>query len=119
LITPSNAQSSNRETETFQVTHPFHPLHGRTLVLVTHRRTWGEDRVYYHDDAGRLCSVPARWTSVSAPDPLVVVSRGRSPFRVPDLLELVRLIDGVSRDGGALGAPEDGGRGVKQNTPDM
>ena len=41
---------------------------------------------------GRLVSLPAAWTSVSAPDPFVVIAAGRSAFRVPDLLELARLL---------------------------
>ena len=48
--------------------------------------------MYYHDDAGKLRSLPSAWTSVSAVDPFVVLSAGRSPFRVSDLLELSRLM---------------------------
>jgi hypothetical protein len=33
----------------FQITHPFHPLHGRQYELIDMRCTWGEDRVYYYD----------------------------------------------------------------------
>ena len=42
----------------------------------------------------RLVSVPAAWTSVCGPDPVVVVSAGRSAFRVQDLMELARLVEG-------------------------
>jgi hypothetical protein len=69
--------------------------------VVTYRHNWGEDRVYYHDEAGDLVSVPAAWTSACAPDPVVAVSAGRSPFRVGDLVELARLIDGLQRGGEA------------------
>jgi len=82
------------------VTYPFHPLFGREFRLVTYRLNWGEERVYFDDDEGRLCSVPAGWTSLSPPDPFVVVSAGRSPFRVADLLELSRLLEGLSREAG-------------------
>jgi hypothetical protein len=64
--------------------------------MLTYRHTWGEDRVYYHDEAGKLCQVPAGWTDVLGRDPFVVVAAGRAPFRVVDLLELCRLIDGIS-----------------------
>jgi hypothetical protein len=67
---------------------------------VTYRRNWGEHRVYFHDDTGRLVSLPASWTSVSPADPYVVISAGRSPFRVQDLLELAQLIARI-RQGGA------------------
>jgi hypothetical protein len=63
---------------------------------LTYRHTWGEDRVYYHDEAGKLRQVPAGWTDVGGEDPFVVVGAGRSPFRMVDLLELCRLIAGIS-----------------------
>jgi len=69
-------------------------------MLVTYRRNWGEHRVYFHDDTGRLVSLPAAWTSVFPADPYVAVSAGRSPFRVQDLLELSQLIARI-RQGGA------------------
>ena len=74
------------------MTHPFHPLVDHEFDLVTYRHNWGEDRVYFHDEEGRLRSLPARWTSVLECDPVVVLGAGRSPFRVVDLLDLVALI---------------------------
>ena len=60
---------------------------------MTYRHNWGENRAYFHDDEGRLVSLPASWTSVFPPDPLIVLAAGRSPFRVTDLLELARLLN--------------------------
>ena len=57
------------------------------------RRTWGEDRVYYHDDAGKLCRMSALWTSAAEADLFVLTSAGRSSLRVSDLLQLVALIE--------------------------
>jgi len=48
--------------------------------------------VYFHDAAGQLRVLPARWTSLGAPDPFVTMAAGRSWFRVQDLLELTRLV---------------------------
>jgi hypothetical protein len=59
---------------------------------VDRRTTWGEDRVYYHDETGRLRRLPAAWTSVAAASPFEVLSAGRSHFRLDDLLQLVTLI---------------------------
>jgi hypothetical protein len=59
---------------------------------VDRRSTWGEDRVYYHDETGRLRRLPATWTSVATASPFEVLSAGRSHFRVEDLLQLVALI---------------------------
>jgi hypothetical protein len=67
-------------------------------LLVTVRHNWGEDRVYYRDEDGRLVSVPASWTDVVPPDPVVAVSAGRSPFRVGDLLELVRMVEALGQE---------------------
>ncbi len=36
--------------------------------------------------------MPAAWTDVEGPDPFLVVSAGRSSFRVEDLLALVALV---------------------------
>ncbi len=97
---PSNASDLSGECQTFQVTHPFHPLRGRQFTLVTYRRSWGEHHVYFHDDTGRLVSLPAQWTSVFPADPYVAVAAGRAPFRLHDLLELSQLIARI-RQGGA------------------
>jgi Family of unknown function (DUF5372) len=63
------------------VTHPFHPLKGRTFALVVRARNWGEDRAYFYDDEGRLKSLPACWTSLGEVDPFVVLSAGRALLR--------------------------------------
>jgi Family of unknown function (DUF5372) len=67
---------------------------------VTYRHNWGVHRVYFHDDTGRLVSLPAQWTSLLSLDPIVAIAAGRSPFRVQDLLELSHLIAQI-RQGGA------------------
>lgn len=77
----------------FEVTHPFHPLFGKVFALVDRRRTWGEDRVYYHDAAGKLCRMSAQWTSAAEADLFVLTSAGRSSLRVSDLLALVGVIE--------------------------
>jgi hypothetical protein len=59
--------------------------------LVRYRKNWGEDRVFF-DNGGTLISLPAGWTDVLSPDPLVALSQGRSPFRADDLLELAELV---------------------------
>jgi len=68
-------------------------LCGREFALIERRENWGEDRVYYHDDKGRVAALPARWTSACPSDPVVALAAGRSPFRVRDLLELAVLVE--------------------------
>ena len=79
------------------MTHPFHPLFGREFDLIDHRRCWAEDRLFYMDEEGEIRGLAAQWTSEVADNPFVVVSAGRSHLRVADLVELVKLIRGVSR----------------------
>ena len=70
------------------MTHPFHPLFGLKFDLIEYRYCWSQDRVFYIDETDLVRSLPASWTSAVAEDPYVVVSAGRSHFRVADLLEL-------------------------------
>ena len=60
--------------------------------MLDRRNAWGEDRVYFHDDAGRLRRLPTAWTNVAAPDSFVARAAGRACFRIEDLLQLVALI---------------------------
>ena len=46
----------------------------------------------FHDEQGRLRSVPATWTSVVEPDPFLTIAAGHSLFRVADLLRLADLL---------------------------
>ena len=57
------------------------------------RQTWAEDRVFFIDAEGRQHSLPVGWTDAAGPDVFVTVAAGRCPFRVVDLLALVRLAE--------------------------
>jgi len=72
-------------------------MFGHEHDLINYTHCWGEDRVFYVDETGQIRALPARWTSAAADDPFVVVSAGRSHFRVADLLELVSLVRGARR----------------------
>ena len=84
------------------MTHPFHPLFGREFSIVTHRQYWGEERLVFYDDQHVLVSIPLAWTSLAPPDPFVVLSADRSPFRLEDLIELAQLVRRI-RDARARG----------------
>ena len=66
---------------------------GKVFALLDRRRTWGEDRVYYHDEAGNLCRMNAQWTSAADADAFVVIAAGRSSLRVSDLLQLTAVVE--------------------------
>ncbi|HTG62787.1 MAG TPA: DUF5372 family protein, partial [Terriglobia bacterium] len=95
--------------ERVRIVHPFHPLHGQSFHLVaTSRRRWGEDRVTLELAEKSFGSVPVGWTDLLPPDPYLSLGKGRSHFRVEDLLVLVDLI-GVGR---GVRRPEEGGPSV-------
>jgi hypothetical protein len=71
-------------------------MRGNVFPLVKCHRNWGEERVYYRDEAGELCSLPLAWTNLAKIDPFVTISATRSVFRISDLLELARLLAIVS-----------------------
>jgi hypothetical protein len=81
------------------VVHPFHPLHRKKFKIVSLRQSWGEDRVFYRQEDGRITSLPACWTSIYEPHPFNVFSKGRSVFRFQELLELARLIEDFMSEG--------------------
>ena len=74
------------------MTHPYHPLCGQTFELVAQSREFGEDRVFYRDPNDRMRFLPARWTSLAAPDPFVVAAGGRAYFRLEDLIRLAEQV---------------------------
>jgi len=93
LDTMSNAPDGNGQVQYCTVTHPFHTLYGKKIQIVSLKRSWDEYKVFYHQDDGRLISIPACWTSSYGPDVFNVISKGRSVFRFKELLELTRLVD--------------------------
>jgi len=88
----SNALDGSHERRSFRVTHPFHPLFEHEFDLINISHCWGDERVFYRDEAEQVHSLPARWTSAVEEDPFVAGSAGQSDFRVADLLALVELV---------------------------
>jgi len=61
-------------------------------VLATRKQNWGEDRVMFFDQQGRLRSLPSTWTNVDPPDARTQAAAGRAYLRVDDLLTLGALL---------------------------
>ena len=75
------------------LTHPFHPRFSEEFELVSYRRSWGRECVDCRDGQGELVTIPLQWTDATGFfDPFLEASRGRSYFRVWELMELVELI---------------------------
>lgn len=71
--------------------------------MVTRRQNWGEDRVMFFDEAGRIRSVLASWTNVDEPDLFSQAAGGKSFLRLDDLANLAVLIDEMGRARESLG----------------
>ncbi len=76
----------------FSVSHPFHPLYRQEFEVLDLRTAWGEERVYFHDAAGKLQRLPLQWTSLAPVDPFVAINAGRSHLRIQELLQLVQVV---------------------------
>ena len=76
-----------------RITHPFHPLRGRAFELICCRRHWGEDRVVYEGQDGRLCTIASAWTDIDPADEFRLVAANRAAFRTVELLALCDALD--------------------------
>ena len=93
---PGTAPLPSDLTRRFRITHPFHPLFPREYDILEFRRDWGRDLVAFYDEKGKAITIPIPWTDLDNEcDPFVVISRGRSYFRVEDLLRLTELVQGM------------------------
>ena len=92
----STASHQSLDNKTFRIIHPFHPYRNIEFEIDHIKRIAYESRVFFFNTKGRKSSVPLNWTDIGPKDPFVVVSAGRSLYRVEDLLGLVRLIEEIS-----------------------
>lgn len=77
-----------------------HPWLGREYELVVYRRTWGEDRLFFYDERGRLIALPPSWTDFVSPDPFIKIAADRSLFQAEGLCELVEQIRSLHKKDG-------------------
>jgi hypothetical protein len=88
----ASALEAHDSAISFHVTHPYHPLFERTFEAVARSKEYGEERVFYRDQDGRLRFLPVRWTSLAAPDPFVRAAAGRAYFGLEDLIRLAEQL---------------------------
>jgi hypothetical protein len=69
--------------------------------LICRRRYWGEDRVVYEDQNGRLCTIASAWTDIEPADEFRLVAADRAAFRTTDLLALCDALDRLAESTGA------------------
>jgi hypothetical protein len=82
-----------------RVTHPFHPLHGQSLPLLYRGHTGEEHWVILQRTDGSVLRLPIDWTDRRTPDGYGDVARGRSRFRLPDLVRLAESVRLLLREG--------------------
>jgi len=81
------------------VTHPYHPLRGRSFPFYSRLTTGGVRLVRCVQEDETLLTLPVAWTSYRAEDDFERASAGRSPWRVDDLLELRAVVDALLQRG--------------------
>ena len=79
-----------------RVTHPFHPLRGKKIKAVRRCLHWGEARIEYLSEDGRLRTISAGLTDVDPIDEFRRIAAGRAAFRASDLSALVGLLDQIA-----------------------
>jgi Family of unknown function (DUF5372) len=93
------AQLSTRVTRKFRVTHPFHPLFCQEFENTSRKRLSGRNHFVFYDNMGKKTTIPVKWTDApEEEDAYVVISAGRSYFRVEDLIGLSDLIRSLEND---------------------
>ena len=80
-----------------KVIHPFHPLFNKEFELISFINSWKKECVKCLDENGSEITLPLDWTDASGIDPFVHLSKGRSHFRVEELLRLAELIAAIAR----------------------
>ena len=66
--------------------------------LESYRQAWGEQRVYFYDEDGRLQQLPASWTDVEGRNPFVEIAAGRANFRFADLRDLAQMLERLEKE---------------------
>ena len=82
------------------VTHPHHPLRGRSFPFYSQLTTGGVRLVRCVQEDETLLTLPVAWTSYRTADDFERASAGRSLWRVDDLLELRAVVDSLLERGG-------------------
>nr|WP_236000586.1 DUF5372 family protein [Bradyrhizobium uaiense] len=100
----STAGHAGTTQQKVRITHPFHPLCGRKFELICRRRHWGEDRMVYEGQNGRLCTIASAWTDIDPPDEFRLIAAGRAAFCAVDLLALCDALDRLAESMGASDA---------------
>ncbi|MCD4707737.1 MAG: Y4bD/Y4pK family protein [Candidatus Sabulitectum sp.] len=70
-------------------------MRGQEFRVENYHNVRSEKRVYFYDENGNLQSIPIDWTDMSSPDPFLLLSNGKSLFRVSELLSLCWMLEKI------------------------
>lgn len=82
------------------VTHPHHPLRGRSFPFYSRVTTGGVRLVRCVQEDETLLTLPVAWTSHRRVDDFERASAGRSLWRADDLSTLRAMVDSLLERGG-------------------
>jgi hypothetical protein len=99
LPAPSTAPCPEKAEQRFRICHPFHPRNGDAHGVAFTHRSWGEDRIYFRGEDGRLWSVHRALTDLRDPDAFVAVSEGRAVLSLAEALTLAGIIRDLAAEG--------------------
>ena len=83
------------------VTHPHHPLRGRSFPFYSQVTTGGVRLVRCVREDETLLTLPVAWTSYRLADDFERASAGRSLWRADDLATLRAVVDSLLERGGS------------------
>ena len=93
------AHLSTKVTKKFRVAHPFHPLFCQEFESIGRKRLNGRNHFVFFHNNGKKTTIPVKWTDApEEEDAYVVISAGRSYFRVEDLIGLSDLLRSLKNE---------------------
>ena len=75
-----------------RITHPFHPLSGKSFPILKVRRVAGADRLSLRSSADGSLAIPLEWTDQASPSAFADLGIEPSILDFRCLLELVELV---------------------------
>jgi hypothetical protein len=82
-------------TSQFKITHPFHPKKGKVFYLIDRKKVWGDDRIFYVNENGQLCLIPANFTDAFEKDPFIELSNEKCVTTFDSLMSLMHIVSGL------------------------
>jgi hypothetical protein len=80
------------------VTHPFHPLRGKRLLVLQVRRVGGREVLSLFDEHHGAVALPREWTDQAPPSPYSSVLEQAPVLDVACLLKLQELVQLLKKE---------------------